>query len=181
MFCALARYFETGDIDCAVQGLDRQGIVVRNAVIEAFQVYARQLIDFLTYEKAKKPHGDDIPAAQFTKTRRWDYPRPPDLEALRRIIHKRVAHLSVRRAQFTGQERLVATRDMREKLGQILEAFLAEVDDEMVCDGFVARAWEALRASKPRPNVVEPPPVGATEPVVRYRGGTFTIGSDVQL
>lgn len=48
MFCALARYFETRAVDRAVQSLEHEGIVVRNAVIEAFQLHARQLIEFLT-------------------------------------------------------------------------------------------------------------------------------------
>ena len=176
MFCALARYFETKAVDRAVQTLEREGIVVRNAVIEAFQVHARQLIEFLTYYESKKPHKDDIPAAHFTRTRRWDYARPRELEELRQLVHKRVAHLSVRRAEFTGRERWVATQDMRLKVGQILEAFLDEVDETVVCDGFVARARNALLASAPRPSVVQPPTgFGATESPVRTDGGGGTI------
>jgi len=48
MLCALADYFETGEVNRAVAGLRLHGIPVRNAVIESFALHVRQLIDFLS-------------------------------------------------------------------------------------------------------------------------------------
>ena len=45
MFYALLRYFETGEVDRAVARFAQQGLPVRNAVIEAFEIHARQLIE----------------------------------------------------------------------------------------------------------------------------------------
>ena len=45
MLFALGRYLETGVVDAAVAHLDRAGLPVRNAVIEAYEIHARQLID----------------------------------------------------------------------------------------------------------------------------------------
>jgi hypothetical protein len=148
MFCHLAAYFESGEVDRAVQRLDQQGIVVRNAMIESFQIHARQLIDFLTQSLDIQPHKDDIRQSTFT-ARPWECPRPAALEDLRVRIHKRVAHLSVQRAAYTAAEQRVDTRVMREELGKIIEDFLDAADDAKVCPGFVARARAALAASVP--------------------------------
>ena len=44
MFCSIATYFETGVVDDAVQGVQHEGLVVRNALIESFRA-ARQTVD----------------------------------------------------------------------------------------------------------------------------------------
>jgi hypothetical protein len=48
MLCALANYFETGVVDDAVKSLLHEGVPARNALVEAFTIHTRQLIEFLT-------------------------------------------------------------------------------------------------------------------------------------
>ena len=94
MFCLIATYFETGVVDDAVRGLQHEGLVVRNALIEAFQPHARQLIDLLTGKDSR-----DMPASDFT-TSTWrqlerSQWRRPDFER----FSQRVMHLSLKRAE----------------------------------------------------------------------------------
>jgi hypothetical protein len=176
MFCALACYFESGEVDDAVRGLKGDGIVVRNAVIEAFQLHARQLIDFLTKDSDRR----DMAASQFTTTA-WRLTRTPEQEDDFARFSQRVMHLSVKRAKFTAAERQVETRRIRKGLGTDIVKFLGAVDEEKVCDGFVRRAEAALLASEAPigaslTSVTNTPIVGATESVVPYSGGTATHG-----
>src|SRR5689334_8614834 len=51
MFYALASYLETGEVDVAVSGLANSGLPVRNAVVEAFEIHARQMVELLTHQR----------------------------------------------------------------------------------------------------------------------------------
>ena len=182
MFCALARYFETGEVDDAVKGLDREGIVVRNAIIEAFQIHARQLIELLDEKQRTK----DWNASDFTREP-WQF----ELDATRLTdwerFSQRVAHLSRKRATFTLQEQQVETRRIRLDLGADIEEFLKAIDESLVCEDFLARARAALAASEPLPEAPASEwlhgaaAVGATESVVTYPGGTAIIPPDLHL
>lgn len=173
MFCALARYFETGEVDRAVQQLEREGIVVRNAVIEAFQLHARELTEFLTRGTAGRSR-----ASHFAWGR-WKLEQTPAHKANFDRFSERVMHLSLKRATFTPEEQQVETRRIRRELGEDIEKFLLAVKDGSVCEGFVARAREALLVSEPPPEGVQRPTgIGATEPILPYGGGTLTIMPD---
>jgi hypothetical protein len=173
MFCGLARYFETGEVDRAVQHLEREGIVVRNAVIEAFQLHARQLIEFLTRGTSGRSR-----ASHFTWGP-WKLEQTPAHKANFDRFSARVLHLSLKRATFTPEQEQVETRRIRRELGEDIGKFLAALKEDSVCEGFVARAREALLASEPPPEVVQRPTgIGATEPIVPYGGGTITLMPD---
>jgi hypothetical protein len=45
------RILRDGEFDAAVAALDNAGLPARNAVIEAFEIHARQLIEFLTHQR----------------------------------------------------------------------------------------------------------------------------------
>ena len=170
MLCALARYFETGELDRAVRALEYDGIVVRNAVIEAFQLHARQLIEFLT-----RGTSDRSRASHFTWGR-WKLQVTPAHKSNFDRFSERVMHLSLKRSTFTPGEQRVETGQIRHELGQDIEEFLSAVRPELVCDNFVARARAALLESEPLPDVVQRPTgIGATESVVPYTGGTIVI------
>ena len=163
MLCQLAVYFESGEVDRAVAHLDRNGIVVRNALIEAFQVHARQLIDFLT-TSLRKADPRDLYAWQFTTTP-WIADRKEHKADWKRFS-QRVMHLTIRRATFTAAEQLVETRRIRDNLASDLADFLEVVDPALVSDDFVARVRAALRSSEPPPALPLTAFVpGATEPV----------------
>src|SRR5262245_47227954 len=48
---ALGHDLRAGKLDSSVAALPRAGLPIRNAVIEAFEVHARQLIEFLTHQR----------------------------------------------------------------------------------------------------------------------------------
>jgi hypothetical protein len=170
MFCAIASYLESGAVDSAVRHLQHDGLVVRNAMVEAFQLHARQLIDFLTGTDSR-----DMSASDFTKTkwrrlnrtqrRRTDFDR----------FSQRVMHLSLRRAEFTTTQQRVASRRIRHQLGDDIRRFLDAVDDDRVCRGFLPRARMALTLSE-QPAEQAHKVAGATEAAIGYTGGTATVG-----
>jgi hypothetical protein len=183
MLCQLAAYFESRAIDRAVAHLDQNGIVVRNALIEAFQVHARQLIDFLTSSPGNADKRD-VYAWQFTKAR-WTADRQAHQADWERFS-QRVMHLSLRRATLTDEQRKVETRRIRRALGADIERFLDAVDQELVCQGFVAQARDALRFSEPPADApLTAPVVGATESLgpltISTTGALYTGGTAVKL
>jgi hypothetical protein len=173
MFCALARYFETGEVDRAVKFLEREGIVVRNALVEAFQLHARQLIEFLTRGTSRRSRASHLTWGP------WKLDQTPAHKPNFERFSERVMHLSLKRTTFTPEEQQVETRRIRRELGEDIGRFLAAVNEDSVCEGFIARAREALLASAPPPLVVQRPTgIGATEPIVPYGGGTITVMPD---
>ncbi|MGZ4254809.1 MAG: hypothetical protein ACXVW5_22010 [Solirubrobacteraceae bacterium] len=180
MLCKLAAYFETGEVDRAVRYLDQSGIVVRNAVIEAFQLHARQLLDF--FRPCKQDPRDSY-AWHFT-TAPWTLKRTAAQAAEFDRFSKRVMHLTLRRATFTDAGRRVDTRRIRRMLGADIERFLKAVDQQRVCNDFVSRARAALLSSEPPPESPLTPPVGATDAdpyTVRATGVLYTGGTAVMM
>ena len=116
-------------------------------MVEAFQMHARQLIDFLT-----DPDPRDSRASHFTKGP-WQLERTPARKQNWERFSQRVMHLSLKRATFTPNERQVETRRIRRDLGADIEQFLDAVDDDRVCKGFLAQARAALLASEPLPDL----------------------------
>ncbi len=169
MFCAIAAYLESGAVDAAVRELQHEGLVVRNAMIEAFQLHARQLIDFLTGKD-----GRDMSASDFITTT-WRPKRTPSQRADFDRFSQRVMHLSLRRAAFTAAEQRVDSRRIRRDLGDDIRQFLEGVDDDRVCGDFLVRARTALAVSEPPAEQVHTV-VGATDAAISYTGGTATAG-----
>ena len=165
MFCAIAAYFENGVVDVAVRGLQHEGLVVRNAMIEAFQLHARQLIDLLTRTNCR-----DMSACDFTTTKWRQLKRSQRRQADFDRFSQRVMHLSVNRTAFTATQQRVASRRIRSQLGDDIRRFLDAVDDDRVSDDFMARAHLALTLSEPLAEQVQMV-VGATEAMNRYTGG----------
>lgn len=138
MLYALLRYFETGEVDRAVARLDREGLPVRNAVIESYQLHARQLIEFLIDSPRKLPT-----AHKFTRGKWQMPPERRDLQDLEDEFSERVMHLGWKRSEFTDQERTVWTHRIEETIRPALLRFLEQADPEKLCGGFV----EAVRAA----------------------------------
>jgi hypothetical protein len=165
MFCSIAAYLETGVVDDVVRTLQHEGLVVRNAMIEAFQLHARQLIDLLT-----RPDRRDMSASDFTTTKwrqlKWSERRRSDFER----FSQRVMHLSLQRADFTATQQRVHSRRIRRDLGHDIRRFLDAIDEGRVCDDFLVRSRLALTLSEPPTDTV----VGATETMIGYTGGAIT-------
>jgi hypothetical protein len=168
MFCSIAAYLETGVVDDVVRSLQHEGLVVRNAMIEAFQLHARQLIDLLT-----RPDQRDMSASDFTTTK-W---RQLKLSERRRgdfeRFSQRVMHLSLKRADFTATQQRVHSRRIRRDLGDDIRRFLDAIDEGRVCDDFLVRSRLAITLSEPPTEQVHTV-VGATETMIGYTGGAIT-------
>ncbi|HEU4461217.1 MAG TPA: hypothetical protein VFR75_01365 [Solirubrobacterales bacterium] len=94
MLASLHAHFQNGDHDRAVADLPLDGLAARNALIESFQIHARQLIDFLTDQPGRR----EATAHDFVA--RWSVPAK-DRQTLKRLsgeFSERVAHLSWRRS-----------------------------------------------------------------------------------
>jgi hypothetical protein len=145
MLGALRDHFLKGDHDRAVAALPLEGLASRNALVEAFQIHARQLIDFLT----DKPAAKEATAHDYA-TGSWSIPAG-DAKALRRLggeFSQRVAHLSWRRSGDKSVQTAVLTEEIFAAIRKHLLAFLDRVDPERVEDDFVEEARKALAESK---------------------------------
>ena len=110
MLYALLRYFETREVDEAVAQLDQEGLPVRNAVIEAYQLHARQLIEFLI--------GSQTSAAGTFTRGKWETPpERNELQELRNEFSERVMHLGWKRSEFTDQEQTVLADRIEREFG----------------------------------------------------------------
>lgn len=140
MLSALAGYIREGTADYAVAHLPLEGVPVRNAVVEAFELHARNLIEFLIHQRS----GDKSTAGDFT---RGKWTRPGDwapLKSLRSQFSERVAHLSWKRSAFTEKEQVVASLEIFAAIARNLDPFLEDADHELLCDGFIESARQAL-------------------------------------
>jgi hypothetical protein len=157
MLFALGRYCETGEVDVAVARLDRAGLPVRNAVVEAFEIHARQLIEFFTHQRNRSR------ATAREWARGWSVPvaEVRELKALREAFSERVAHLSWKRSGFTRAEQLVLTHEIEGKLRPLILRFLAEAEPDGLCDGFVEETRLALAGAEAASE--HPPPEGLTQ------------------
>lgn len=178
MLFALGRYCQTGELDVAVAGLDRAGLPVRNAVIEAFEIHARQLIEFLTHQRNRRR----ATARDWAKGWSVAKAETQGLRELREAFSERVAHLSWKRSGFTRDEQLVMTHEIEGKLRPLLLRFLEKADPERLCEGFLKEARLALspcEAQSEQPGIEVFPELDrtaavATSQVPGTTGGTAT-------
>lgn len=178
MLGALRVHFLKGDHDCAVAGLPLDGLASRNALVEAFQIHARQLIDFLT----DKPAAKEATAHDYA-TGSWSIPAE-DAKALRRLggeFSQRVTHLSWRRSGDRSVQTAVLTEEIFAAIRKHLLAFLDQVELARVENDFVEEARRALVETKSATDFykeVVPSATGAlasaTVSLSPYTGGTAT-------
>ena len=134
-------------MDDAVAALAHEGLPVRNAVIEAFEIHARQLIEVLTHQRNRR----HAVARDWAKAWSVSQRERDDLKILREAFSERVAHLSWKRAQFTAEEQQVLTHEIEATLRPLLLRFLDEADPENLCEGFIGEACAALSDDTPEP------------------------------
>lgn len=150
MLGSLHGHFLNGDHDRAVAGLPLRGLASRNALIEAFQIHARNLIDFLTDQPSRR----EATAADFT-VQEWSI-AGGDRRALKRLsgeFSQRVAHLSWQRSQLDPAQQRVMTDDIYDAIRRYLLAFLEHVDPDRVCSGFIQDVGGAMFAQATGPSV----------------------------
>jgi hypothetical protein len=165
--CVLADYFDTGEVDDAVNHLPHEGVPVRNALVRDFAVSTRQLIEFLARRNDK-----DLAADDFTR-KEW---RPPsnqaELDDLRDRFSKQFVHLSRRRPTYSADARRVLSRQIVDTLAPEFRRFLDVADPERLCDGFRDEALAALGG--PRFIDAQESPRGVRIGPIQTTAGTFT-------
>lgn len=174
MLGALAGYIRTGEVDDVVEDLTYQGVPARNAIVEAFELHARNLIEFLIHQRT----GRRSTAREYAPT--W---RIPDdaamLRTLRSEFSERVAHLSWTRSSREEKEQVVASEEIFDAIAAHLETFLEQADQDLLGDRFVEKArfalarpeeeWPDLRAGRRQTTAA------ATSPTpTPHTGGTAT-------
>lgn len=141
MFASLHMHFRNGDHDLAVADLPLNGLAARNALIESFQIHARQLIEFLT----DRPDRKEATASDFTAAG-WSIP-DDDRRALKRLsgeFSQRVAHLSWRRSELDADQQRVMTDDIFDAVRRHLLRFVELVDRDRVRPRFVEDVLEMM-------------------------------------
>jgi hypothetical protein len=174
MLGALRGHFLNGDHDRAVARLPLDGLASRNALVEAFQIHARQLIDFLT----DRPSRKEATAAEFT-VGEWSI-ADDDRKALKKLsgeFSQRVAHLTWRRSQLDAAQQRVMTEDIFDAIRRHLLAFLEHIDPDRVQAEFLPEVAEAMfmRVADPgHPQHLIPTVDPAVLRATTYPGGTAT-------
>jgi hypothetical protein len=93
----------------ALSLLESQGTLNRNAVLEAFTIHVRQLIDFLWTDRSERPTSTDAFASDYFAPDEWANLRPERPAILSEELHRKVgwgvAHLTYDRARSTLQDK----------------------------------------------------------------------------
>jgi len=109
------------------------GSPAHNALVEAFAVHTRNVIDFLWLSST---NDDDVLAEDFFPSpdlwQRRRSPIPPVLETAKRRAHKQVAHLTYTRLLFSEQEKQWPFVEIAQQLQQAFAQFLKTAPPELV-------------------------------------------------
>jgi hypothetical protein len=141
MLASLHSHFQNGDHGRAVVDLPRNGVAARNALIESFQIHARQLIDFLT----DRPNRKEATASDFTLGEWW-IPHS-DRRSLKRLsgeFSQRVAHLSWRRSDLDATQQRVMTENIFDAIRRQLLVFVELLDYDRVRPRFFEDVMEMM-------------------------------------
>jgi hypothetical protein len=110
-----------------------QGSTVSNALIEAFTMHVRIILDFL-YEKKKRP--DDAVVGDFFSTQDvWLKIRPkmpPILNNISKRVNKEVAHLTYSRLKVTPSTKTWHVVDIAKDILKVFDKFLENVSRELL-------------------------------------------------
>jgi hypothetical protein len=145
------------------------------SVIEAFEVHARQLIEFLTHQRS----ASRATAREWTSGWTVSAEELRELKELRAAFSERVAHLSWRRSEFSPAEQLVMTHEIEDKLRPLILRFLREAGHATLCEDFVEEAYLAVGGASPAAGVVSLDELGYTSSVGTGVAGT-TAGTATQ-
>jgi hypothetical protein len=168
MLFALGHDLRAGDLDATAAALPRAGLPVRNAVIEAFEIHARQLIEFLTHQR----NASRATARDWARGWRVSADEVQELKDLRAAFSERVAHLSWKRSEFSPAEQLVLTHEIEDKLRPLILRVLREADHATLCEDFAEDATLAVGAASPASGALSLAELGYGSPV-----GTQVVGT----
>ncbi len=114
-----------------------RGTTVSNALIEAFTIHVRILLDFLYGEK-KRPDdavaGDFFPAQSIWLKIRP--PMPPNLNNVSKRVGKEVVHLTYSRLKVTQNTKPWQFVNMTKDMLKVFDKFLENVSRELVHDSW---------------------------------------------
>jgi hypothetical protein len=110
----------------AVIGDSFEAHTIRNALMEAFAIHARNLLDFL-YEK---PRGDDASACHYLKdpAEWWTTEKPTVPDHLRRRVNKEVTHLTYERLKVPPDKKRWPFMEVLKPLSECLDLWAAKAD-----------------------------------------------------
>lgn len=126
MLVGLSRYMSSGGSD---------NNLINNAVLEAYTIHARLILDFLT---PKKPKPDDVLAIDFLEdVQEWvnlQKGRFQQIEKIRTRVGKEVAHLTYRRLSVTPDEKPWEFVEITDELMDIFRLFIDRVPRNYLCE-----------------------------------------------
>jgi hypothetical protein len=123
--------------------------VLNNALLEAFMIHLRVLIDFFF---AERPKQDAVIAEDFfSPPEKWHEVRSSQSDLLKRAknrVHKEAAHLTYARQKVTPEKKLWTFVEIDKEIAIIINEFFNAVDTNLLGD-----RWEAVVKQQPRPKV----------------------------
>lgn len=123
--------------------LDYLDMATRNAQVESFAINVRVLCDFL-YER---PQQDDVSAGHYIEGD-WNPTKLTEgLTFVKDRVNKEIAHLTLRRAQLSEEERQWKYATIWGDIATVLRAFVEAASPDLLSDA-VARRIRELTASK---------------------------------
>jgi hypothetical protein len=107
---------------------------LHNALLTAFGVHARNLLDFFYPPKALKP-DDMISNDYYDNPSDWELQRPPMTEALKELreqVNKLNAHLTYQRIEWGNEKKWWKWTQAHQDLQTVLNTFLKSVPPQRI-------------------------------------------------
>lgn len=126
MLVGLSRYMSSGGSD---------NNLINNAVLEAYTIHARLILDFLT---PKKPKPDDVLAIDFLEdVQEWikmQNEMYQQIKTIRNRVAKEVAHLTYKRIYVTADEKSWKFEEITDEIMRMFNLFIARVPKNYLCE-----------------------------------------------
>lgn len=126
MLVGLSRYMSSGGSD---------NNLIKNAVLEAYTIHARLILDFLFN---KEPQPDDVIAIDFLEdVQEWmnfQNERRQQIKTIRTRVAKEVAHLTYRRLNVTPDEKPWKYMEITDEIMSMFRLFIDRVPRNYLCE-----------------------------------------------
>jgi hypothetical protein len=147
------------------------------ALLEAFALHARALIEFLWHERSKG-WRDNGRAEDYFAAGKWASTRRPMQSTLDGVFQRAswgIIHISYRRTHEAEDAQWWQFGHIAASVGRGLRVFLENVSSERVVPEFVDQAWDAMPRELRAPIAISwPPDIGAQAAATPVHRGTWT-------
>lgn len=119
--------------------------LIENALVEAFVMHVRALLEFLFNDKPKRDDGSAVhmvrDVAEWTRRRGR---MSPFLREVRRRSNKGIAHVTFSRKRLTEEAHEWGVGNVHEAVSRVLVEFIPLVPEERVLPAWHERMWKTI-------------------------------------